>query len=43
MRREFRSYLSTADLDAPGLVDADLAEATTAPYSWLIRRIGRTA
>ncbi|MHA7284495.1 plasmid pRiA4b ORF-3 family protein [Arthrobacter sp. TMS2-4] len=40
MRREFRSYLNTAGLDEPALVDAGLAEAMTAPYSWLIRRIG---
>ncbi|WP_262364465.1 plasmid pRiA4b ORF-3 family protein [Arthrobacter echini] len=40
MRREFRSYLNTADLDEPALVDAGFAEAMTAPYSWLIRRIG---
>ncbi|MBT2520906.1 plasmid pRiA4b ORF-3 family protein [Arthrobacter sp. ISL-28] len=41
IRREFRSYLATANLDGPAEVDADIAEAMTAPYLWLVRRIGR--
>ncbi len=40
MRREFRSYLNAAGLDRPELVESDAAEAMTAPYLWLIRRIG---
>jgi hypothetical protein len=40
IRREFRSYLAVADLDRPARVEADVAEAMTAPYLWLIRRIG---
>jgi hypothetical protein len=41
MRREFRSYLAAADLEGPAEVDAGAAEAMTAPYLWLVRRIGR--
>jgi hypothetical protein len=40
LRREFRSYLHTAGLDGPATVEADVAEAMTAPYLWLTRRIG---
>ncbi|WP_285243587.1 plasmid pRiA4b ORF-3 family protein [Pseudarthrobacter sp. fls2-241-R2A-127] len=40
LRREFRSYLHAAGLDGPATVEADLAEAMTAPYLWLSRRIG---
>lgn len=40
MRQEFRSYVNAAGLDGPDLVEADVAEAMTAPYLWLIRRIG---
>ncbi|MFP5315665.1 MAG: plasmid pRiA4b ORF-3 family protein [Actinomycetes bacterium] len=40
IRREFRSYLAAADLDHPVRVEADVAEALTASYLWLIRRIG---
>lgn len=40
LRREFRSYLHAADLDGPSTVEADVAEAMTAPYLWLARRIG---
>lgn len=40
LRREFRSYLHAAGLDGPATVEADLAEAMTAPYLWLTRRIG---
>lgn len=40
IRREFRSYLAAADLDHPARVEADMAEAMTAPYLWLIHRIG---
>lgn len=40
LRREFRSYLHAADLDGPSTVEADVAEAMTAPYLWLTRRIG---
>jgi len=41
IRREFRSYLATANLDGPVEVDAYTAEAMTAPYLWLVRRVGR--
>lgn len=41
IRREFRSYLAAADLDGPARVEACVADATTAPYLWLARRIGR--
>lgn len=40
LRREFRSYLYAAGLDGPSTVEADLAEAMTAPYLWLTRRVG---
>ncbi len=40
IRREFRSYLAGAGLDGPALVERDVAEAMTAPYRWLARRIG---
>ncbi|WP_255482009.1 plasmid pRiA4b ORF-3 family protein [Pseudarthrobacter sp. NBSH8] len=40
LRREFRSYLHAAGLDGPSTVEADVAEAMTAPYLWLTRRIG---
>lgn len=40
LRREFRSYLNAAGLDGPATVEADVAETMTAPYLWLIRRIG---
>lgn len=40
MRREFRSYLAGAGFDGPALVERDVAEAMTAPYVWLTRRIG---
>lgn len=40
LRREFRSYLHAAGLDGPATVEADVAEAMTAPYLWLTRRIG---
>ncbi|MDF2049577.1 plasmid pRiA4b ORF-3 family protein [Arthrobacter sp. Cr_A7] len=40
LRREFRSYLHAAALDGPATVEADVAEAMTAPYLWLTRRIG---
>jgi uncharacterized protein YidB (DUF937 family) len=40
IRREFRAYASAADLDGPWLADRDVAEAMTAPYLWLARRIG---
>lgn len=40
LRREFRSYLDAADLDGPQLVDRGVAEAMTASYLWLTRRIG---
>lgn len=40
MRREFRHYTNAAGLDGPGLIDADATETMTAPYLWLIRRIG---
>ncbi len=40
LRREFRSYLNTARLDEPDLVETDVAATMTAPYLWLIRRIG---
>lgn len=40
IRREFRSYLGGAGLDGPALVEAEVAEAMTAPYRWLARRIG---
>lgn len=33
LRREFRSYLHAASLDGPATVEADLAEAMTAPLS----------
>ena len=40
IRREFRSHMSGAGLDGPVFVEAGVAEAMTAPYLWLIRRIG---
>jgi hypothetical protein len=40
LRREFRAYLHAAGLDGPATVEADVAEAMTAPYLWLTRRIG---
>ncbi|WP_235013254.1 plasmid pRiA4b ORF-3 family protein [Arthrobacter sp. SLBN-100] len=40
LRREFRSYLHAAGLDGPATVEVDVAEAMTAPYLWLTRRIG---
>jgi hypothetical protein len=40
LRREFRSYLHAAGLDGPATVEADVAEAMTAPYLWLTRRVG---
>ncbi|MEW1808713.1 hypothetical protein [Pseudarthrobacter sp. NPDC080039] len=40
LRREFRSYLRAAGLDGPATVEAEAAEAMTAPYRWLTRRIG---
>ncbi|MBT2566264.1 plasmid pRiA4b ORF-3 family protein [Arthrobacter sp. ISL-85] len=40
LRREFRSYLHAAGLDGPATVEAEVAEAMTAPYLWLTRRIG---
>lgn len=40
LRREFRSHLHTAGLDGPATVEADIAEAMTAPYLWLTRRVG---
>jgi hypothetical protein len=41
LRREFRSYLQAAALDdGPATVEADVAEAMTAPYLWLTRRVG---
>lgn len=40
LRGEFRSYLRAAGLDGPATVEADVAAAMTAPYLWLIRRIG---
>lgn len=39
LRTEFRSHLAGA-LDGPTAVAPDTAEAMTAPYLWLIRRIG---
>ncbi len=41
LRREFRAYLHAAGLDGPATVEADVAEAMTAPYLWLTRRVGR--
>jgi hypothetical protein len=41
LRREFRSYLYTAGLDGRATVEGSVAEAMTAPYLWLTRRIGR--
>jgi hypothetical protein len=41
LQRGFRSYLHAAGLDGPTTVKADIAEAMTAPYLWLIRRAGR--
>ncbi|GAA4037939.1 hypothetical protein GCM10023063_23710 [Arthrobacter methylotrophus] len=40
LRPEFRSYLHAASLDGPATVEADGAEAMTAPYLWLTRRVG---
>lgn len=40
LRREFRSYLHAAGLERPATAAADVAEAMTAPYLWLTRRIG---
>lgn len=40
LRREFRSYLHAAGLDGPATVEAGVAEAMTAPYLWLTRRVG---
>lgn len=40
LRRDFRSYLHAAGLDAPATVEADIAGAMAAPYLWLIRRVG---
>ena len=40
LRSEFRSYLHAAGLDGPAAVKADVAEAMTAPYLWLTRRVG---
>ena len=40
LRREFRSYLLAAGLHGPATVEEDVAEAMTAPYLWLTRRIG---
>lgn len=39
-RREFLAYVASAGVDQPALVDPDTAEAMTAAYLWLIRRIG---
>ncbi|MFF2317935.1 plasmid pRiA4b ORF-3 family protein [Arthrobacter sp. NPDC058097] len=41
LRREFRSYLDSVGLDAPGSVEDDVAGAMTAPYLWLAGRIGQ--
>nr|WP_223884007.1 plasmid pRiA4b ORF-3 family protein [Pseudarthrobacter sp. BIM B-2242] len=41
LRREFRAYLRGAGLDGPATVEAAVAEAMTAPYLWLTRRVGR--
>lgn len=40
LRHEFRSYLHAAGLDGPATVETDVAEAMTAPYLWLTRRVG---
>ena len=40
LRREDRSSLHSSGLDRPATVEADVAEAMTAPYHWLNRRIG---
>ncbi|MFI7495310.1 plasmid pRiA4b ORF-3 family protein [Kocuria sp. M4R2S49] len=40
LRPEFRSYVRSAGLDAPRAVDPEVAARLTAPYRWLIRRIG---
>lgn len=40
IRRDFQAYLAGARLDGPARVEAEVAEAMTAPYLWLVRRIG---